>query len=348
MSNWLKKQLTNIAIAIANVEKNSLSQLGDELSSNTPVTQNKNQNSIMNSLLRGEITEEVEKLRWRMYSVSSQINKVSHKIVGYDNDGYAIMERVFIGDESRLKSIKTDETDGGDLIIVVNNTPLNLALDESLNMIDDTNLVLSANTFNIYNYILGNFLNEDESEVSIEELEDGDKHGRTSNIDLNELKKLSSVTIAKDIKLDNTKERLFPLVISRESKPKFELEKFTKKLHVKKLGDKYLLEFYTSKYPEEYDSVSRFFISEIKKLKENPRKDQSLEIDNVHFVSNNTVGVPDFLEFEYKIEKFHNITEFNEYLVIKFIADVTKNGDSIIEKYRNNELDKKYQNKEKR
>ena len=44
-----------------------------------------------------------------------------------------------------------DETDGGDLIIVVNNTPLNLALDESLNMIDDTNLVLSANTFNIYN-----------------------------------------------------------------------------------------------------------------------------------------------------------------------------------------------------
>lgn len=348
MSNWLKKQLTNIAIAIANVERNSLGQEGLDLASNTPITQTKNQHSIMNSLLRGEITEEVEKLRWRMYSVSSQMAKVSHKIVGYDNDGYPIMERVFIGDESRLKSIKTDETDGGDLIIVVDNTPVNLALDESLNMIDETNLILSAKTFDVNNYIVSNFLNEDGGEISTEELDDVDKHGRTSDIDLNELAKASSVTIAKDIKLDNTKERSFPLVISRELKPKFELEKFTKKLHIKKLGDKYLLEFYTSKYPEEYDSTSRFFISAIKKLKENPRKDSSLEIDGVHFVSNNTVGVPDFLEFEYKIEKFHNITEFNEYLVIKFIADVTKNGDSIIEKYRNNELDKKYQNKEKR
>jgi hypothetical protein len=347
MSNWLKKQLTNIAIAIAYVERNALSQVGGDLASDTPIVQTKNQHSIMNSLLRGEVTEEVEKLRWRMYSVSSQMSKVSHKIVGYDDNGYAIMEKVFIGDEVRLKNIKTDDTDGGDLMIVVDNTPINLALDESLNMIDDSNLVLSANTFNVNNYIVDNFLNEN-SEVSIDELEQSDKHGRASDIDLSELSKTSSVTIAKDIKIDNTKERSFPLVIIRDSKPKFELEKFTKKLHIKKFEDKYLLEFYVSKYPEEYDSTSRFFISAIKKLKETPRRDPSLDIDGVHFVSNNTVGVPDFLEFEYKIEKFHNITEFNGYLVIKFIGDVIKNGDSIIEKYRNDELDKKYQNKEKR
>lgn len=348
MSNWLKKQLTTIAIAMANVEKNAFSQEGLDLSSNTAMTQTKNQHSIMNSLLRGEITEEVEKLRWRMYSVSSQMAKVSHKVKGYDSDGYPIMERVFIGDESRLKSIKTDETDAGDLIIVVDNTPLNLPLENALNMVDDSNIVLSANSVDIINYIKTNFIDEEYDNTSNTEIEDVDKHGRTSDINLNDLIHMSAVTIAENIKLDNTKERTFPITISRESRPKFEIEKFTKKLHIKKFNDKYLLEFYTSKYPEEYDSTSRFFISAINKLKENPRKDSLIEIDTVHFVTDKTVGVPDYLEFEYKIEKFHNITEFNEYLVIKFVADVIKNGDSIIEKYRNNELDEKYKNKEKR
>jgi len=348
MSNWLKKQLTNIAIAIAYVERNVLSQSGGDLASETPVVQTKNQHSIMNSLLRGEVTEEVEKLRWRMYSVSSQMVKVAHKIVGYDDDGYAIMEKVFIGDETRLKSIKTDETDGGDLIMVIDNTPVQLSSDETLNMVNDSNFILSAKTFNINNFIMTNFLNEEGNDITDEELNDTDKHGRGSDVDLSKLTSMPSVTIAENIKIDNTKERSFPLTVSRELKPKFELEKFTKKLHIKKIDNKYLLEFYVSKYPEEYDSTSRFFISAIKKLKEAPRRDSLLDIDGVHFVSNNTVGVPDFLEFEYKIEKFHNITEFNEYLVIKFIADVAKNGDSIIEKYRNNDLDEKYKNKEKR
>ena len=108
------------------------------------------------------------------------------------------------------------------------------------------------------------------------------------------------------------------------------------------------MEFYVSKYPEEYNPTSKFFISHIKKLKETPRRDSMLEMEGIHFVTDKTVGVPDFLEFEYKIINFHNIVEFNGYLIIKFIGDVVKNGDSIIEKYRNIELDEKYKNKEKR
>jgi hypothetical protein len=320
---------------------------GGILTSNTAMTQTKNHHSIMNSLLRGEITEEVEKLRWRMYSTSSAMAKIAHKVVGFDNEGFPILKQIFIGDESRLNKIKTDE-EGDKLIMVVDNTPVQLSSDETLNMVNDSNLILSAKTFDVNNFIMTNFLNEEGNDITDEELNDTDKHGRDSNINLGELTSMSAVTIAENIKIDNTKERTFPLTVSRELKPKFEIEKYTRKLHIKEYGDKYLLEFYVSKYPEEFDATSRFFISNIKKLKENPRKDSILEIDTVHFVSDNTVGVPDFLEFEYKIEKFHNITEFKEYLVIKFIADVTKNGDSIIEKYRNSDLDEKYKNKEKR
>jgi hypothetical protein len=344
MSNWFKKQITNIAIAMANVEKNVFSQEGLDLASNTSMTQTKNQHSVMNSLIRGEITEEVEKLRWRMYNTLSNMCKITHKLKGYDSDGYPIMERVFIGDEIRLKSIKTDETDGGELIMVVDNTPISLSGFESIINGDGTNTEnYSGNTVGTNNTITTNLLN---NEINVDELDYTDKHGISSNINLNELTSMSAVTIFENLKIDSTKETIHPITAIRESRPKFEIEKFTKKLHIKKYNDKFLLEFYVSKYPEEYNPTSKFFISHIKKLKETPRRDSMLEMEGIHFVTDKTVGVPDFLEFEYKIINFHNIVEFNGYLIIKFIGDVVKNGDSIIEKYRNIELDEKYKNKE--
>ena len=75
MSNWIKKQITNIAIAMGNVEKNAFSQEGIDISADTAKHQRLNQNSVMDALLRGEITEEVEKLRWRMYKTSASIKK---------------------------------------------------------------------------------------------------------------------------------------------------------------------------------------------------------------------------------------------------------------------------------
>lgn len=347
MNNWIKKQLTNIAIAMANVERNSLSQEGLDLSSEAPITQTKNQHSVMHSLLRGEITEEVEQLRWRMYMNYTEAAKITHKVIGYDEEGYPIMEQTYVGHEARLNAIKTDDSDDAELFMVVDNTPIDLSIEDTLGMVNDDNIVLSANSVDITNLILENFL-PNEDNVDTNDTDDADKLGVTSNIQLSDLINMSAVTIADNIKIDSTKERTYPITLSRESKPKFELEKFTKKLHVKRFNDKYLLEFYTDRYPDEFGSTSRFFISAIKKLKENPRRDAILEIDTVHFISSDTVGVPDFLEFEYKIEKLHNITEFNQYLVIKFVADAVKNGENIVEKYRKSELDEKYKNKEKR
>jgi hypothetical protein len=346
MSNWFKKQITNIAIAMANVEKNVFSQEGLDLASNTSMTQTKNQHSVINSLIRGEITEEVEKLRWRMYNTLSHTRQITHKIKGYDSEGYPIMKSFLIGDEIRLKSIKTDETDGGELIMVVDNAPISLSGFESI--INNGNInpeTYSGDTVDINNTIVTNLLN---NEVNVDELDYTDKHGISSNIELDDLTSMSVVTILENLKIDSTKETIHPITVSRESRPKFEIEKFTKKLHIKKYNDKFLLEFFVSKYPEEYNPTSKFFISHIKKLKETPRRDSMLEMEGIHFVTDKTVGVPDFLEFEYKIINFHNIVEFNGYLIIKFIGDVVKNGDSIIEKYRNIELDEKYKNKENR
>ena len=54
------------------------------------------------------------------------------------------------------------------------------------------------------------------------------------------------------------------------------------------------------------------------------------------------------LDFEYKIVKFDKLIEFDGYYVVKFISEAIKNGESLIEQYREAGLDEKYENKEKR
>jgi hypothetical protein len=61
-----------------------------------------------------------------------------------------------------------------------------------------------------------------------------------------------------------------------------------------------------------------------------------------------TLGVEDFLEYEYKIKSFDKIITFNGHYVIKFIGEVVIDGNNILEEHRVNELDVKYEKKEKK
>jgi hypothetical protein len=127
------------------------------------------------------------------------------------------------------------------------------------------------------------------------------------------------------------------------------LENFTKKLVVRKINkNQRLLEFYVSIYPDEYNRTSRLFISAVKKAIEEPRSSNMLEFKGVEFVSYKSLGVNDYLEFQYKIENFDKIIEFNGSYVIKFIANVIVNGNDIMETHRVEELDKKYAEKAKK
>jgi hypothetical protein len=130
---------------------------------------------------------------------------------------------------------------------------------------------------------------------------------------------------------------------------KFQIENFAKKMNVRTISEtEKLLEFYVSKYSDEDNRKSSLFLSEIKKAINNPRATDFLDILSVTFVSYNTTGVRDMLDFEYKITKFDKLVEFDGYYVIKFKSEVIKNGESLIDKYREVELDKKYENKEKK
>lgn len=331
MSNWIKKQITNIAIAIGNTEKNTLGQENIEGGFETAKHQRLNQNSVMDALLRGEITEEVEKLRWRIYKTSSSIKNYGSKVIGYDDDGYPIMETFYMGDEDKLKKIKTEPSDEYELIMVVDNTNVSAGVNSALNLdINEYEEPIDSETSNVVNQDIVNVSDEVNNQSNI-------------SLDSDKFKTIGEVK-------DNKVELNLPISISRNHRPKFDLEKYTKKLHIKKINHKeFLLEFFISKYPTQFDKKSDFFLSDIKKIILNPsRYNSTVDINTVSFVTDNTVGVPDFLEFEYAVKKFDKIVEFNEFYVVKFTSEVTIEAKSIIDKFKNDELEEKYKNKEKR
>lgn len=330
MSSWIKRQITNIAIAMTNVEKNALGQESVDLGINSEKHQRLNQNSVLDALIRGEITEEVEKLRWRIYKTLEASKNMSSKLIGYDEDGYPIVETSSYDDSYKLSKVKTDNTDNYPLVMVVDNTNISSGVIESLNL----NIELSEG-----------IQTESENIIDDETLNIDDDINNSSNIDL------SDVGLIKTIgELKNNQRKLnLPINVFRELRPKFEIERYTQKLHVKKIEDSlYLLEFYIPKYPAQFDKNNHFFISETKRLINEKRYSTLIDIKSISFLTNNTIGAPDFLEYEYNIKSFKKVVEFNEYYVVKFVSETVVNGRNIIEQYRNVDLDTKYEKKDKR
>jgi hypothetical protein len=314
MKKWLAKQIGVLSLALSNVEKNALSQVGESLSSDVNQTRRMTQGQLADSLINGEITQEVINLRWRTYKILKATEGVTAEIVGYDEDGMPITKVRKKDTKKGLKKVKVDDVDGFTVEMVIDNNEIAFSSNESM----DNEYV------SVY----------DEVELN---------YGDTGEI----LSASHGQIEAMEYFTSNKAEK--PIKIIRDAIPSFFLENFTKKLVVRKINkNQRLLEFYVSIYPDEYNRTSRLFISAVKKAIEEPRSSNMLEFKGVEFVSYKSLGVNDYLEFQYKIENFDKIIEFNGSYVIKFIANVIVNGNDIMETHRVEELDKKYAEKAKK
>ena len=314
LTNWVKRKMAMIALAMSKVEKNAFSQSGEELTNNMSQEQRHTQGTVADDLKQGKITAEVENLRWRMYKILEETQGRTAEIIGYDEYGLPIVNTKKIDYKSALKKIKLEPSDEYPLEMVVDNTEIVMSGNEAM---DNDYIQLSDNV--ILNYDdAGNILSASHGVIS------GDEYFATNKTDK-------------------------PIYIERNSLPKFELETYTKKLYIRKISDsKKLLEFFVSMYPDEYNRTTRLFISDIKKAMVKPIESTILNIEKVGFITYNTVGSGDFLEYKYNNIVFDKIVEYNGHYVIKFIGDVEIEGESILETHRVVSLDKKYENKEKK
>jgi hypothetical protein len=307
--NWFKKRMSYIALATAKVEESTLTQRGTSFDGGISHVQDVNQGRLSDSLQKGEITQEVKELRWRMYKVLKATDGVSAKISGYDDDGMPIVT-ITESKVTPLKNVKVDNADEYDVLMIVNNSEIMVGTSDGVNI---------------------EAIEEREGEEN--EDKDGDKTKTIAEVSFDEL-------------LSNGKTER-PISITREFKPKFEIEKYTKKLIVRDMGeDQRLLEFYVSMYPDEYDRKTRLLISEIKKAIKNPRMSDMLDIKGVNFITDKTMGAKDFRLYEFTIDKFDKIIEYDGHYVIKFKSTITTNGLDIVDKFKELDLDGRYDRKE--
>jgi len=314
IKRWFANKMATISLAMANVEKNALGQMGETLSTDTAKFQRHTQGQLADSLINGEITQEVIDTRWRMYKIMRETEGVTAEIVGYDEDGMPIVKTSKRNVKAGLKKVKLDTFDDYPLEMVIDNSEIVLGGNQAM---DNENI-------SILDEVTKNF-NDNGELVSV-------THGTIDSI---------------EYFASNKSER--PIIIVRNQIPKFKLETYTKKLNVRKINDtERLLEFYVSKYPDEYNRTSRLFLSDLKKAIVEPEKSTILEFNAVNFITYKSMGVNDFLEFEYEIISFDKIIEHNGFYVIKFISKVKIDGRDILEEHRVAELDKKYENKQKK
>ena len=299
LTKWVKKQFTAISVALSNVEKNSLSQEDISIGTDTQNHQRHLQGTLLDSLIRGEVTEEVADLRWRLFKVLNTSDKLIIKHISTNPDGdksFSVEKVTDKKQKSLLRKVKLDTHDNYPLELVIDNKEITLSI---LDVVGDNKL----------------------SEI-----------GEIDNENYHSL-----------IKTDK------PIKIVRDLRPKFEIETFTKKLNIRSITDKEkLMEFYISKYPDKYDKKTSLLIAEIKRAIANPKTANILDIKAIGFTTYKSLGCKDFYQFQYKVTGFDKIIEFNGHYVLKFKCDVIVDCEYLLEKYRVNELDKKYNNKERK
>jgi hypothetical protein len=312
--NWIKNKIAGLLMSVANVEKNFFSQENNLLSDDITKHSEKETGTLMNSLKNNIITQEVMDLRWRMYKVIQETDSLTTKIIGYESDGTPITKTIKKDVKKGLKKIQMDTHDTYPLEFVIPN-------DE---------IVTSGNDVMNNKYI----------EVFDEPTINFDEEGVIISATLGEIN-------GDEYYITNKTEN--PIIISSENTRRFYLENFTKKLNViHNSENEKLLEFYVSMYPDLYNRTSRIFISEIKKIINDNKKSDIIDINNVNFITYKAIGVNDFLEYKYEIQSFDKIVEYNGNYVIKFIAKPIINGEDITIKFIQDELENKYKNKVKK
>ena len=311
-----------LSLALARVEKQSLNQVSDAIGENESMSQTYQQGTLSDALLKGELTMPVKELRWRLYKVLSASKGRIAKVVGYDEDGLPIVNTYNL-EKFKLDKVARDNADPYDVEMLVENE-------------DITKSVLEG------------FNNENINEIKEEDIDDYDKNSGKFNLvgadEFEGVRTIGEISFDKMIATLKSKKTLF---IERKLRPKFEIELYTKKLLVRKINEEEkLLEFYLSAYPDEYDRKTRLLINEIKKINENPKHSSLIDINKVIFITDGVIGAKDGLEYEYQIIKFDKVVVFNGFYVIKFLAKIIVNGENIFEKYKLDELEKRYENKE--
>lgn len=148
ISDWLKRKLAIISLATANVEKNALNNQGNMLSDGIGQERRKTSDSLAEALQRGEVTSEVQSLRWRMYKILDHLDGRKTNIIGTELDANGderyITETV-AKRKPNMRQYMVDPYDSYPLEMIVVNVKSCMGITESNQKQEDQTIMVNRN-----------------------------------------------------------------------------------------------------------------------------------------------------------------------------------------------------------
>ena len=130
MKKQFRNFVTGLSMALSSVEKNALKRTDELLSSDITATQRHSQGTLADALINGEVTQEVENLRWRMHKVLQHTQNYKTEITGYDENGFAITKTTKLGVKNALAKLKPDTFDIYPVEMLINNTEITKSISD--------------------------------------------------------------------------------------------------------------------------------------------------------------------------------------------------------------------------
>ena len=135
------------------------------------------------------------------------------------------------------------------------------------------------------------------------------------------------------IKNEDISKKEYTVKILRSFIPKFKLEEYIKKVVVKICDDKRIIDLYFSKYPVEFDRLSRQFVNRLTEIYVGDTRSELLDFDALSFVTKNAYGSDDLVRYSYNNFEFKDMLEFDGSYILRFLCDVVEDGTDLVEEF---------------
>lgn len=134
------------------------------------------------------------------------------------------------------------------------------------------------------------------------------------------------------------------LTIERDGiTPRFFIEKYTKKMVVRENGARAFVDLYLPSQASQFGKIDAILISNLHQMfTEQIKKSDIIDIVSLQWYSDKAWNSPDVCLFRYDDIKFVGMNLFDGSFVLTFDCNIVNDGTNLVEKYKTQELDKKY------
>lgn len=169
------------------------------------------------------------------------------------------------------------------------------------------------------------------------------------NVDMNNIETDKNGEISQEIGKLKKKHR-YTLKVTRNITftPRYFIEEYAKKLvcfTINQEENKYMLDFYFTKYPNDKDWKSKGFVREVEYMKNDRRRSDITDIRTVSFVTSNAYGFYDGISFNFDNLHFEEVLDFDGSYILRFSASLKEKPKDFFDDLYNEEMDRKYKNK---